>query len=117
LRYEQNSLKSNELENLFKELFLHTDFEGQTSKFWSIVKKIFSYIGEIHSLKFFIVLDQINEIRKKSIKNKDQLQWLDSTFKQLKSQVLLRCASNNNKTMREVYLKKIVTRYLKEGDL
>jgi len=117
LRYEQNSLKSNKLENLFKQLFIQVDLDGRYNKFWSIVKKIFSYIEEKHSLKFFIVLDQINEIRKKTIKNKDQLQWLDSTFKQLESHVLLKCASNNNQTMREVYLKEIHGRSLDEGVL
>ena len=109
LRYEQTYLKSKKLDNLFRKLFKK---RSRNEDFWAIVKQIFSYIENKHSLHFFIVLDQINEIRKLKNQKVNQLQWLGSAFDNLKSNVLLKCASNNNQTMRKNYLKEIVGKSL-----
>ena len=108
LKYEQNVLNSNKLEYLFGELFQQSGNLFQHEIFWDIVKGIFSHVKTEHDLNFLIVLDQINEIRREDKKNRNKLMWMEDTLDEMIGiDIILKCASNNNETMREIYLENI----------
>ena len=109
LKYEQNVLKSNKLEHLFIDLFMQSGITGENEVFWKKVEGIHSHIQK-YDVKFFMVLDQINEIQRENKLKKNKLMWMEDSLDEMTGKnIMLKCASNNNETMRGIYLKDLKT--------
>ncbi len=100
-----------EIEKYFEELIM---INKSSEDFWEISKKIINYIIKKYNVQFLVIFDQINEISKEyededtglpQFLQDEVLKKIYSTFNHAEISKII-CASNNNKTMRNVLVEK-----------
>jgi len=64
------------LDDLFIKLFKQSELYNEDKIFWDTVADIFIHIKITHSTHFFIVLDQINEVKKEKHSGKNNFEWM-----------------------------------------